>query len=270
MDVSLVLPRSLRSTFLTIIGLLGVFALACNSGPQTVNISVDEPSCVDGAQSMTFTIQSSNSIFLPVYVMGNPYVLGVPTTTQGTNSIDVVADVDNVPLGGQVQMMFQGAVMMNASISITNVQFYTVPAAQLPHDPACPPANGPVIGTNDLPGIGFHLEVSNPTPEPIIIQSLEMAESPVVYPPAEVCYGCASESAPWVSVSPGGIVLAPGSPPLVFDLPDAMAPSTIATLLRYTAVYAGGVHRAVVEGDLLGGTVATQPTTWGKVKSLYR
>ncbi|HET6463513.1 MAG TPA: hypothetical protein VFH33_06910, partial [Candidatus Krumholzibacteria bacterium] len=196
-------------------------------------------------------------------------VLGVPTTTQGTNSIDVVADVDNVPLGGQVQMQFQGAVMMNASISITNVQFYTVPAAQLPHDPACPPANGPVIGTNDLPGIGFHLEVSNPSSEPIMLQSLELAESPIVYAPSEVRYGGACDGASWVSASPP-IMLAPGTPPLVIDLPDAMAPSTIATLLRYTAVYGGGVHRVVVEGDLLGGTVATQPTTWGKVKSLYR
>jgi hypothetical protein len=272
-DVKLVLPRSLRLPLLYA-GIGAVFALGCSgpSVPVPVDVNVEGTSCADSVMSMSFDVVSSNGLLPGAFVFGSPNVVPVPTVTP-TNSqtLHIATDLTNVNSGDAVTMVFQASAFPNASISIQNMMWYTVPKAQQPASPACPPEHGPVIGTSSLPGIGFHMEVSNPSADPIVLPNgIEMAQTSSLYPPAELARGGASESAPWQVVCPPGIVIAPGSPPMTFDLPDAPDASTQEVLLRYTSV-AGGEHNFVVVGaDMRGGTVKTEPSTWGAVKALYR
>jgi hypothetical protein len=269
-NLSLVLRSPFRRTLLCV-GVGVVFALGCNSGPMQMDITVEEPACVGGALSMTFTVLGSNPISLVTYQGGSADIVGTPTIIPGTNNFDVVAELNGVPINQHVTLKFSGISSMNASFSIQNVQFYTVPPAQLPQQPECPPAHGPVIGTNDQPGLGTVLEVSNPTPVPIQMLMLELVESPAVLSNSEMEWGHPTlEALPWAAPIAPGTMLPPGSPPMVIDLPDALAPSTHATLLRYMAAYNGATHRAIVQGDVTNGSVATEPSTWGKVKALYR
>jgi hypothetical protein len=251
-----------------------VFALGCSgpSLPVTTDVNVDATSCADSVKSMSFDVVSSNSLFLGTFLYGSNNVVPVPTVTNpNSQTLHITTDLNGVNSGDNVSMIFQAAAFPNASVSVQNIMWYTVPKAQQPASPACPPDHGPVIGTSDLPGIGFHLEVSNPSPDPIVLPNgIEMAQSPTLYPPAELASGGTSEGAPWQVVSPPGIVIAPGSPPMLFDLPDAPDPSTQEVLLRYTSVSGGEHHFVVVGVDMRGGTVKTEPTTWGKVKALYR
>lgn len=271
MNVSLILPGSLRRTLLyTGVGL--VFALGCsNTVPVHTDIAVDMPSCVDGALSMTFDVVSTQGILIASYQGGSGQVVGIPTIIPGTNSFSVIADLDTVALGDVVSMNFVASAFMNATIGAQNIQFYTVPSAQLPQPSACPPAQGPLIGTGDLPGIGFHLQVSNPTAEPMTLERLELAETPALLPNSALGWGNPDlESLPWHSPLAPGMPLIPGTPPIVIDLPDSPSPSTHGTLLRYVATFHGDKYRAIIQADLVGGTVSTQQTTWGAVKALYR
>jgi hypothetical protein len=272
-DVTLVLPRPLRLPLL-FIGLGCVFALGCSSPslPVTTQVNVEGTSCADSVRSMSFDVVSSNSLLPGAFVFGSANVVPVPTvTTPNSQTLHIATDLTNVNSGDAVSMIFQAAAYPNASISIQNMMWYTVPKAQQPASPACPPDHGPVIGTADTPGLGFHLEVSNPSPDPIVLPNgIEMAQTPTLYPPAELRRGGANEACSWTVACPAGIVIAPGSPPMMFDLPDAPDPSTQGVLLRYTSSEGGHEHYVVLQVDLTGETVKTEPTTWGAVKALYR
>jgi hypothetical protein len=256
------------------IGLGAVFALGCSgpSLPVTTDVNVEGTSCADSVKSMSFDVVSSNSLFLGTFLYGSNNVVPVPTVTNpNSQTLHIATDLTNVNSGDAVSMIFQAAAFPNASISIQNMMWYTVPKAQQPASPACPPEHGPVIGTSDSPGIGFHMEVSNPSPDPIVLPNgIEMAQTPTLYPPVELRRGGANEACDWHVVCPSGIVVAPGSPPMTFDLPDTPDASTQGVLLRYTSSEGGEDHYVVLQVDLTGGPVKTEPTTWGKVKALYR
>lgn len=271
MNVPVILPHSLRRTLLYT-GVALVFALGCNTGvPSQVDVAVEAESCIDGALSMTFTVASTQALFLPQYQYGSPNIIGIPTMVPGTNSFFVTADLDTLALGEVVSMNFGAAAQLNASIGAQNIEFYAVPAAQLPQPSGCPPTQGPVIGTGDLPGLGFHLTISNPTPEPITLDQLELAETSTILPSTMIGWGNpVLESLAWQSPLAPGTMLMPGTPPLVVDLPDVSLPATHGTLLRYASTHNGQMHRAIVQADLVGGTVTITPTTWGAVKALYR
>ncbi len=271
MDVSLVLPRSLRIPIL-LSGLAFVIALGCSgpSVPVPVDINMEAKSCVDGALSMSFDIVASNALFPATYQYGSSNIIPVPTLTGSSTSFHVVVGLDTVAVGETVSMTFSSSAFPNTSTSIQNIQFYTVPASQV-GPPACPPEHGPVIGTSDAPGLGLYMEVSNPSPEPLIIDQLEMAEVPTLFPASEVRRGGHGEDCTWVIMCPTGFVLAPGSPPLVIDLPESPTGGTEGLMLRYITHSSSGVESsAMMQVDLSFLPVATQPTTWGKVKSLYR
>ena len=272
MDVSLVLPRSLRIPIL-FAGLVFVFALGCNgpSVPAPIDINVEAQSCVEGALSMSFDIVASNALFPATYQYGSPNVIPIPTITGSSTSFHVTADLDTVAVNDAVSMTFSSSAFPNTTTSIQNIQFYTVPAAQQVSG-ACPPEHGPVIGTNDLPGIGFHLEVSNPGPDPIALTGgIEMAEVPALSPPGEVHRYGNGELCDWQFVCPSGIVLAPGAPPLVFDLPDTPTFGTHGVMMRYSAHSGGGGEQYVLmQVDLVGSPVKVSERTWGAVKALYR
>lgn len=273
MNLSLLLPRSIRVPLLYA-GVAAVFALGCSgpSVPVHTDVAVEATSCVEGALSMTFTVASTNGLFPPTYQYGSGNVVGMPTIVPGTNSFHVTASLDTVAAGEAVSMNFGTSVFQPATIGAQNVQFYTVPVAQLPSPPGCPPEDGPVIGTADGPGLGLHLEVSNPTPDPIMLEQLELAETSSLLSSFELAWGSSAlESLSWTNpFGGGGIVLAPGSPPLVIDLPDFPSPGTVGSLLRYASTSGGQHHRAIVQADLVGGPVKAEPTTWGAVKALYR
>jgi hypothetical protein len=257
--------------FLVLTALATVFALSCNSGPVTTNIVVEEPSCVDGALSMTFTVTSTNSLALPLYLTGSPHVLGTPTITPGTGTFDVVAALNPTALNDVVTLKFSAITGMQPGISIHDVQFYTVPPANIPEIPECPPTHGPVIGTSDGPGLGLHLTVHNPSPEPIVLNVLQLAEAPSVIPGAALDWSYFdSGTIPYINAVPSGTMLAPGSPPIVVDLPDLPAPGMEAGLMRYEASYGGSVHRVVFQADLAPDPVKTENKTWGAIKALYR
>lgn len=274
MDVRLVLPRSLRLP-LIYIGLGAVFALGCNGPavPVRTDINVEAKSCVDGALSMSFDVVSSNALFPAIYLYGSSNVIPTPVLTGGGSSFHVVADLDTVALGEAVAMTFSTSAFPNTSTSMQNIQFYTVPASQV-GPPACPPEHGPVIGTSDGPGLGLHLEISNPGPDALIVDELELAETSSLIPASQLYRGSPYIDYPiWIAppTLPPGVALAPGSPPFIVDLPDVPSASTVAVLLRYSVHSPSGMESsAIVQVDLLGSTVATEPSTWGAVKALFR
>jgi hypothetical protein len=250
-----------------------VFALGCSTGaPVSTDITVDAKSCVEGALSMTFSVQSTQLMILPVYISGTPNVLGYPTILSGTNEFHVFADLDTLGVGEAVSMQFNAAASMPNAIGAQNIQFYTVPVAQLPHDPACPPEDdGPVIAVENLPGLGWHLEVSNPSSAPIVLEKLEVAAvSTPLSRPLQHWDSPVLESVGWQVVRPPGTVLLPGTPAEFFDLPDTPPPGTQATLCRYIATSGGQEHRAIVQAYFFGGPVATESRSWGGVKTLFR
>jgi len=273
-DLSLILPRSLRIPVL-LSGLAFVFALGCNgpSVPVPVDINMEATSCVDGALSMSFDIVASNSLFPATYQYGSSNVIPVPSISGSATSFHVVAGLDTVAAGDAVAMTFSSSAFPNTTTSIQNIQFYTVPVTQV-GPPACPPEHGPVIGTSDGPGIGIHLEISNSSPDPLVIDQLEMAEVTDLIPPSGFYRGSKYIDYPiWIppTTLPPGTVLAPGSPPLIVDLPETPAAGTAGVLLRYITHSSSGVESsAMMQVDLSFLPVATKATTWGKVKSLYR
>ena len=274
MDVTLVLPRPLRLPLL-FVGIGAVFALGCSgpSVPVTTDVNVEGTSCADSVQSMSFDVVSSNGLLPGPFVYGSSNVVPTPTVTP-TNSqtLHIASDLTGVNSGDAVSMVFQAAAFPNASISIQNMMWYTVPKAQQPASPACPPEHGPVIGTSDAPGLGFHMEVSNPGADPLFIDQLELAETHDLLPASEVRWGGVDfEGLSWSPAMSPGVVLAPGTPPMEIDLPDIPSPGTAGALMRYSMHSSSGMEqRVIVQVDLIGGTVKTEPSTWGKVKALYR
>jgi len=272
-DVSLVLPRSLRIPLL-LSGLAFVIALGCNGPavPVPIDINVEAQSCVDGALSMSFDIVASNALFPATYQYGSSNVIPIPTLTGSSTSFHVTADLDTVAVNDAVSMTFSSSAFPNTTTSIQNIQFYTVPVAQLPHDPACPPEDdGPVIAVENMPGLGWHLEVSNPSSAPIVLEKLEVASvSTPLSRPLQHWDSPVLESVGWQVVRPPGTVLLPGTPAEFFDLPDTPPPGTQATLCRYIATSGGQEHRAIVQAYFFGGPVATKSRTWGEVKTLFR
>lgn len=272
MNVKLVLPRRLRLPLLYI-GLGAVFALGCNNAvPVETHIDVNAESCVDNALSMSFDVVSTSVMFPGVYQYGTPNVIPFPTTSPITGGFHVVAALDSVMNGEGVQLAFSAGAFPNGNITIQNIQFYTVPVTQVA-PPACPPEHGPTIGTSTSPGLGFHMEVSNSGPDPLFVDQLEMAETPTLLPGSEMHFGSSTfEGLAWVPLPAlPPVVLVPGGPPLILDLPEAPSSGSAAVLMRYTSHSSSGVSsRAAVQVDLSSLPVAVQPSTWGKVKSLYR
>jgi hypothetical protein len=271
-NVKLVLPRPLRLP-LFYLGLGAVFALGCNNAvPVETHIDVNAQSCVDNALSMSFDVVSTSVMFPGVFVYGSSNVIPIPTTSPVTGGFHVVAALDTVMNGEGVQMAFSAGAYPNGNITIQNIQFYTVPVTQVA-PPACPPEHGPTIGTSTSPGLGFHMEVSNSGPDPLFIDQLEMAETPTLLPGSEMHWGGTDfEGLTWVPspVLPPGVVLAPGSPPFILDLPELPSAGSAGVLMRYVSHSSSGVEsRAAVQVDLSSLPVAVQPSTWGKVKSLY-
>jgi hypothetical protein len=251
-----------------------VFALGCSgpSVPVETVVNVEATSCADSVLSMSFDIVSTGSMLPATYQYGSPNVIPIPSISGGGSSFHVLAALDTVAAGDAVSMVFTAGAFPNASISIQNIQFYTAPPSQI-HFPACPPEQGATIGTSDGgPGLGFHMEVSNPGADPLFIDQLELAETPALLPASEVRWGGSDfEGLSWNPAVPGGIALAPGTPPMVVDLPDIPTPGTAGAIMRYTMHSSSGMEqRVIVQVDLIGGTVKTEPSTWGAVKALYR
>jgi len=273
-DVSLVLPRSLRLPLLYI-GLGAVFALGCSgpSLPVTTDVNVEGTSCADSVKSMSFDVVSSNSLFLGTFLYGSNNVVPVPTVTNpNSQTLHIATDLTNVNSGDAVSMIFEAAAFPNASISIQNMMWYTVPKAQQPASPACPPEHGPVIGTSDSPGIGFHMEVSNPGADPLIIDQMEMATTPTLLPSGTVRWNDPDfEGMAWQSITTPGLVINAGAPPIIIDLPETPPAGTAGALMRYSAHSTSGMEqRAAVQVDMSFLPVATEPSTWGHIKALYR
>lgn len=271
MDVKLVLPRSLRLPLLYI-GLGAVFALGCSSPvPVETTIDVEAESCADNVLAMSFDVISTNALFPGVYQYGTPNVIPFPTTSAVSGGFHVVAALDSVMTGESVQMTFSASAFGNSTISIQNIQFYTVPPAQI-HFPACPPTQGVTIATGEAPGLGFHMEVSNPSADPMVIDQMEMAEAPTLLAGPQVHFGSPDlEGLAWSPTSLSGTVLAPGTPPIIVDLPDIPTPGTDGVLMRYVMHSSSGAESScIVQVDLSSLPVPTRPSTWGAVKALYR
>jgi len=272
-NVKLVSPRSLRLPLLYI-GLGAVFALGCNNlVPVETTIDVESESCTDNALAMSFDVVSTAAMFPGVFQYGTPNVIPIPGVTPISGGFHVLAALDSVMTGESVQMTFSAGAYPNASITIQNIQYYTVPPAQI-HFPACPPATAVTVATGDSPGIGFHMEISNSGADPLILDQMEMAETPTLVPGPEMHWGGSDfEGLAWAPspTLPPGIALAPGTPPITVDLPDLPSAGSAGVLMRYIVHSGSGMEsRAAVQVDLSSLPVATQPATWGKVKSLYR
>jgi hypothetical protein len=251
-----------------------VFALGCSgpSVPVETDVNVEATSCVDSALAMSFDIVSTGSMLPATYQYGSPNVIPIPVISGGGSSFHVLAALDTVAAGDAVSMVFTAGAFPNAAISIQNIQFYTVPPANI-HFPACPPEQGVVIATGDGgPGLGFHMEVSNPGADPLFIDQMELAETPDLLPPSEVRWGGSDfEGLSWNAPIAPGMVLPPGTPPMVIDLPDVPSPGTTGALIRYAMHSSSGMEqRVIVQVDLFGSPVKTQSSTWGAVKALYR
>jgi hypothetical protein len=272
-NVTLVLPKSLRLPLLYT-GIALVFALGCSgpSVPVETVVNVEATSCVDGARAMSFDIVSTSAMLPAVYQYGSANVIPIPTISGGGSSFHVLAGLTSgVVVGDQVSMTFTSGAFPNASISIQNIQFYTAVPSRIKF-PACPPEHGPVIATSDTPGLGLHMEISNDGADPLIVDQMELAETPALLPASSVRWGDSDfEGLSWSAPIAPGIALAPGAPPIVVDLPELPTPGTVGALLRYAVHSGSGMEqRAIVQVDLIGHPVATEPSTWGAVKALYR
>jgi hypothetical protein len=265
---------SRRTRLFLVCGVIAVALFAgCSQVPSVGHQEIELTSCVDGAFTVQFDLVYSNSFVASVSVESqSSNVVGTPLITPtGPNSFLVTAELGNAGLGDPVSIGFAAQVQQFGFAQATNVRWYTDPPQSI-GQPACGPRGGLEFETTLSPVQGLVLEVSNPTPVPIELLSLELVASPVLLPPHQLDWSDSSFNAlPWQAAFPGGIVVAPGAPALSIDLPESAPPGTAAVLCRCVYMESGGEpYRCITEIDMVGRPIAVKSVTWSEVKALSR
>jgi hypothetical protein len=258
-------PRHL----LQLAGMSLVLVAGCMRPLYTIEAVVSARSCVNDARGIRFLVDAGVSSV--TWEGGSANIVGAPTlTVLGTGLLEVSAELDSVPSGDEVTLRFTLLGFFPATGQVSEIGFFTVPPPGLPEVPDCMPGETPIFALFNDVQTGLKLQVSNPGPQPMTLVSLELAEVPGVLPGPMLDWSNSGFNAlPWQTAVPGGTPLDSQAPPLVIDLPDQVAHTTNATLLRFISLVAGEEFRGIVQVDL-NGTVAVESKTWGGVKSRYR
>ena len=246
-----------------------VLAAGCQRPLYTIEAVVSARSCVNGARGIRFLVDAGVSAV--TYEGGSANVVGDPSLTDlGIGLLEVSAELDSVPSGDEVTLKFTLLGFFPGTGQVSDIGFFTVPPPGLPEMPDCMPGVSPILTLSNDIQTGLKLQVSNPALHPMTLVSLELAQVPGLLPAPMLDWSNAEFNAlPWQAAVPGGTQLDSQAPPLVVDLPDHVAPTTNATLLRFISSVEGEELRGIVQVDL-NGTVAVEPKTWSGVKSKYR
>jgi len=257
-----------------LLGSLGLaLAAGCSNPPHVTPDTITTRSCVNGARSLHFTlyytapyISSVEAESNSANVLGTPFVVGVLPGV-----FEVTADLDSIALGEEVTLGFVATALGVLELSVSDIEFYSVPSDQLPADPDCTAGPSPIFEVALDVVHGVVLDVSNGSLQPMTMQSLELVESPELLSAPMLDWSNPDFNAlPWQPALGAGTPLDPLAPPLVIDLPDEAQPTTRAVLCRFVSLSQGNEMRGIVEVDLAGGPLRARTATLGEVKALYR
>ena len=256
-------------------GAIGVALLAgCQNIPATSHDVIELQSCTSNARSVRFDLNYTSAWVSSISLESqSANVVGTPTIDDlGFGTFQITAELNNAALNEAVSLGFAAQMGQYGAAWVGDVHFYNVPPADITDaEPSCTPGVLPEIALDNAPALGLHMQVSNPGAGTLTLESLELAQSPVLLPPSALHWGGADfEGLTWTPGVVGGAPLVSGSPPLVIDLPESALPGTRAVLCRFVSGgEAGFTSRVITEVDLASGPLATKPSTWGAIKALY-
>jgi hypothetical protein len=242
---------------------------ACQPTTYEIQQVIQAESCTDGAVAMQAQVQASGYMAL-TFDAASANVVGEPLELPIGLASLLVAELNAVNTGDEVMLRYDARITTTGflAVSVTDIAFYTTPWEE-GHPPDCSPADGPAVEVVTDAFYGLYLRIRNPGPLPMMITSLELAESDLL-PPSSLDWNNDEFNAlPWVPVVQSGTMLDAGAPALIVDLPD-VASNRPAALCRVISVYDGHEVRGITQVNLAGQPVAVQSTTWGALKALYR
>ncbi len=274
-----------------LIVLLFALGLGCSSVPTHFELEFTND-CIEGARSLRFRAISTGGLANPEDVTWSP---GIHVSNDPPIIVEVAPDEFDVTFGLREEVGLGETVSLwghyfvtsglgvspNGRFVVTNVGFYPVPPDEIVGPAPCAPAGGPTLTVRNDPTLNLVLDISNDQGGVgvVTMQALQLVAIPNPLPVEELVWdNTVLATFPWVNAVSPGTMLSAGAPAIVFDLPDEL-PSAAnlsspqspgAILLRYRAQSSGGEVRAVWEVDLTQAPVATESTTWGRVKALYR
>ncbi len=254
---------------------LCVLALAaglsgCGAPMMEVEEVLETTSCTDDAVAMQALVSVNGTVTDVQYLGGSSNVIPTPTVIPSTNSFRIVANLAAVNLGDAVTLKYKAKVATSNQfvISTSNFFFYTQPWGP-DEPPTCLAGQGPRFEVSTDVLHDLRLRVSSDGPLPIEILSLELVSTNPL-PASQLDWSSPDlNGLPWSPAvpAPGGVVLAPGAPPMEIDLPDVA--SGPATLCRFTSMYDGHLLRGIVQVKPAF-TIGVEPRTWSNVKAAYR
>ena len=256
-------PLLLASAFLAL-------TAGCTRPIYTIDSVIAARSCVNDARAIRFLVDTGGASSV-TWEGGSANIVGDPSIADlGPGILEVTAELDSVPIGDEVTLHFSLVGVFPASGQVSDIAFYTVPPPGLPQTPDCAPGGTPDFTLLNDVHLGLTLQVSNPSPRPMTLALLQLAEVPGLLPKPMLDWSDPTFNAlPWQTALPGNTPLDFQAPPQVIELPGQAGPATQGTLLRFISIVEGEEFRGIVQVDL-NGIVAAQPTTWSAVKSKYR
>jgi hypothetical protein len=262
------LPLTSRAARSTLWGALALALIAgCTNIPQVIDTAVTVNSCTGNALAMRVTGTYGPFVTGISWNGGSSNIVGTPTINDYGISFEVIAELNHVSLGEPVTLDLLATAIVGSGIGISDVEFFTVPPDSIVGD-GCKAGSSPEFGLANTQG-AVKLELTAPA-EPLILGMLQLAESPDVLSPSSLDWSDPVFNAlSWHDAVVGATPLDPAGPPLVVDLPGTTTPGTKAVLCRFTSIENGMELRGIVQTQLTG-PLASEPTTWGAVKALYR
>jgi hypothetical protein len=267
-----------------VLGGVGLALLAgCTNVPYVTHDVITTQSCTAGAKAVRFLVGYSDPFVTSIDVQpGSSNIVGVPGIVDTGFGFEVTAELNNVGLGEQVIILFNAVALRPFALAVSDVQYFTVPPDQIV-DPGCNAGVSPEIALIETTAQHLVLQISNPSTHVVTLETLQLAGSPIhLDPPMLDWSGSSFNALPWQSPLQTPTVLDPALPPVEFELPSSMDLTWKSLYLRFvcsthfadlrtgTSFQTSIEMRGITEVDVVGGPVATQSTTWGAVKALYR
>jgi hypothetical protein len=254
-----------------LLGSVGLVLLVGCDNPVITDNSVTANSCVDGAHALRILVDAP-TLVQKWMISASPNVVSSSIVDVSPTSFYVIAELDNVAAGEPVTIEVKTAVhTSNPSVSLSDIDFYTVPPPDLPPDPSCTTEALPNIDIANPPGGEVQVRIHDPLPGPLEIEQIDFAQTGVLLTPEALAWGDPQfEALDWQAGISGAVVLDPASGPLVISLGTSVTPGTIGVLCRFRSSANGQEVKGITQVELMNSALKAQSTTWGKVKSLYR
>lgn len=242
----------------------------------TLHITND---CVDDARTLRFVLEDVNDIGLHLsprnfHPMGG--VVGDPVIESSGSVYTLIWELNGLSIGETAgfQIHYGTVLLRPAAFTIRDVAFFdVVPDSIDDLPPICEPPPAAVFEVAEDPSSNQELRIYNtsePALGPVVFDAIQWVVVPEAFPPDQLSWDNTElETLPWTNVTETlPYYLYSGAAALISDIPDTLQPGE-AALFRYIISSPYMEERGIWQGAS-DEAVSTAPTTWGKLKTLYR